>query len=205
MFGGRLRVFRTAYLSLVKFLEGSLSLIDEGSVEYFVKVLESAYREGRKVFVVGVGRSGLVGRAFAMRLMHLGFSAYVVGETVTPAAREGDVLVAISGSGRSAAVVAVAEVAKRLGVRVAALTSYPDSPLAKLADMVVVVPGRTKVSQEDRWEVRQLMGLHEPLAPLGTQFELVAQVLLDSAISELMARLGKDEEDLREFHANVEV
>jgi len=205
VFGGKLRVFRAAYLSLVKFLESSLSLIDEGSVECFVKVLESAYREGRKVFVVGVGRSGLVGRAFAMRLMHLGFSAHVVGETVTPAAREGDVLVAISGSGRSAAVVAVAEVAKRLGVRVVALTSYPDSPLAKLADMVLVVPGRTKVSQEDRWEVRQLMGLHEPLAPLGTQFELVAQVLLDSAISELMARLGKDEEDLREFHANVEV
>jgi 6-phospho-3-hexuloisomerase len=205
VFGGKLRVFRAAYLSLVKFLESSLSLIDEGSVEYFVEVLESAYKEGRKVFVVGVGRSGLVGRAFAMRLMHLGFSAYVVGETVTPAAREGDVLVAISGSGRSAAVVAVAEVAKRLGVRVVALTSYPDSPLAKLADMVLVVPGRTKVSQEDRWEVRQLMGLHEPLAPLGTQFELVAQVLLDSVISELMARLGKDEEDLREFHANVEV
>ena len=200
-----MRVFRTAYLSLVKFLESSLGLLDEGSVEGFVKLLESAYREDRKVFVVGVGRSGLVGRTFAMRLMHLGFSAYVVGETVTPAAREGDVLVAISGSGRSAAVVAVAEVAKNLGVRVVALTSYPDSPLAKLADMVLVVPGRTKVSHEDRWEVRQLLGLHEPLAPLGTQFELVAQVLLDSVISELMARLGKDEEDLKEFHANVEV
>lgn len=200
-----MRVFRTAYMSLVKFLEGSLDLLDEGSVEGFVKLLESAYREGRRVFVVGVGRSGLVGRAFAMRLMHLGFSAYVVGETVTPAAGEGDVLVAISGSGRSAAVVAVAEVAKNLGVRVVALTSYPDSALAKLADMVVVIPGRTKVSHEDRWEVRQLLGLHEPLAPLGTQFELVAQVFLDSVVSELMARLGKDEEDLREYHANVEV
>jgi len=192
-------------MSLVKFLEGSLDLLDEGSVEGFVKLLESAYREGRRVFVVGVGRSGLVGRAFAMRLMHLGFSAYVVGETVTPAAGEGDVLVAISGSGRSAAVVAVAEVAKNLGVRVVALTSYPDSALAKLADMVVVIPGRTKVSHEDRWEVRQLLGLHEPLAPLGTQFELVAQVFLDSVVSELMARLGKDEEDLKEYHANVEV
>lgn len=53
--------------------------------------------------------------------------------------------------------------------------------------------------------MRQLLGLHEPLAPLGTQFELVAQVFLDSVVSELMARLGKDEEDLREYHANVEV
>ncbi len=200
-----MRIFRTAYMSLVKFLEGSLDLLDEELVEDFLKLLESAYREGRKIFVVGVGRSGLVGRAFAMRLMHLGFSAYVVGETVTPAAGEGDVLVAISGSGRSAAVVAVAEVAKNLGVRVVALTSYPDSALAKLADMVVLIPGRTKVSYEDRWEVRQLLGLHEPLAPLGTQFELVAQVFLDSVVSELMARLGKDEDDLKEYHANVEV
>jgi 6-phospho-3-hexuloisomerase len=140
-----------------------------------------------------------------MRLMHLGFSAYVVGETITPSARAGDVLVAISGSGRTAAVVATAEIAKSLGVKVVALTSYPDSLLAKIADMVVVIPGRTKVSKEDRWEVRQLLGLHEPLAPLGTQFELVSQVVLDSLISELMDRLGLEEEDLKEQHANVEV
>lgn len=199
-----LRAFRRAYLSLVKFLEASINLISDSELDSLANLLESVYREGRKVFVVGVGRSGLVGKAFAMRLMHLGFSAYVVGETITPSARAGDVLIAISGSGRSAAVVATAEVAKSLGVKVVALTSYPDSPLAKLADMVVIIPGRTKVSQEDRWEVRQLLGLHEPLAPLGTQFELVSQVVLDSMISELMDRLGIDEEDMKEQHANVE-
>jgi 6-phospho-3-hexuloisomerase len=200
-----LRAFKRAYLSLVKFLEASLSLISDSEIDSLAGLLESVYRDGKRVFVVGVGRSGLVGRAFAMRLMHLGFSAYVVGETITPSARAGDVLVAISGSGRTAAVVATAEVAKSLGVKVVALTSYPDSLLAKIADMVVVIPGRTKVSKEDRWEVRQLLGLHEPLAPLGTQFELVSQVVLDSLISELMDRLGLEEEDLKEQHANVEV
>jgi len=200
-----LRAFKRAYLSLVKFLEASLSLLSDSEIDSLAGLLESVYRDGKRVFVVGVGRSGLVGRAFAMRLMHLGFSAYVVGETITPSARAGDVLVAISGSGRTAAVVATAEVAKSLGVKVVALTSYPDSLLAKIADMVVVIPGRTKVSKEDRWEVRQLLGLHEPLAPLGTQFELVSQVVLDSLISELMDRLGLEEEDLKEQHANVEV
>jgi 6-phospho-3-hexuloisomerase len=200
-----LRAFKRAYLSLVKFLEASLSLISDSEIDSLAGLLESVYRDGKRVFVVGVGRSGLVGRAFAMRLMHLGFSAYVVGETITPSARAGDVLVAISGSGRTAAVVATAEIAKSLGVKVVALTSYPDSLLAKIADMVVVIPGRTKVSKEDRWEVRQLLGLHEPLAPLGTQFELVSQVVLDSLISELMDRLGLEEEDLKEQHANVEV
>ncbi len=200
-----MKVFRRAYLSLVKYLEAALDFISESELETFLKLLESAHRDGRRIFVVGVGRSGLIGRAFAMRLMHLGFHAYVVGETVTPAARAGDVLIAISGSGRSAAVVAAAEIARSLGVKVVALTSYPDSPLAKIADMVVSIPGRTKVSHEDRWEVRQLLGLHEPLAPLGTQFELVAQVVLDSVIFELMSRLGVEEEDMLELHANVEV
>lgn len=200
-----MKVFKRAYMSLVKYLEAAAGLVSDSEVETLVKMLESVYREGKRVFVVGVGRSGLVGRAFAMRLMHLGFSAYVVGETVTPAARVGDLLIAISGSGRSAVVVAAAEVAKNMGVKVVALTSYPDSSLAKIADMVVTIPGRTKISYEDRWEVRQLLGLHEPLAPLGTQFELVAQVVLDSVISELMSRLGIDEENLREYHANVEV
>ncbi len=200
-----MKVFRRAYLSLVKYLEAALDFIPEGELESLIKLLETTRREGKRVFVVGVGRSSLVGRAFAMRLMHLGFHAYVVGETVTPAARAGDLLIAISGSGRSAAVVAAAEVAKSVGVRIVALTSYPDSPLARVADMVVTIPGRTKVSHEDRWEARQLLGLHEPLAPLGTQFELVAQVVLDSVISELMDRLGIEEEEMLEQHANVEV
>ncbi|MCX8184935.1 MAG: 6-phospho-3-hexuloisomerase [Sulfolobales archaeon] len=200
-----MKVFRRVYQSLVKYLEAAADFISEPEIEAFVKVLESIYRENRKAFVVGVGRSGLVGRAFTMRLMHLGFSAYVVGETVTPAARAGDLLIAISGSGRSAAVVAAAEVARSLGMKVVALTSFPDSPLAKKADLVVAIPGRTKVSHEDRWEIRQLLGLHEPLAPLGTQFEIVAQVVLDSVISELMYRLGVEEEDMKEYHANVEV
>ncbi|MCX8208383.1 MAG: 6-phospho-3-hexuloisomerase [Sulfolobales archaeon] len=200
-----MKVFRRAYHSLVKYLEAASDFISESELEYFVKTLESVYRENKRAFIVGVGRSGLVGRAFAMRLMHLGFSAYVVGETVTPAARAGDLLIAISGSGRSAAVVAAAEVAKSLNMMVVALTSYADSPLAKKADLVVIIPGRTKVSREDRWEVRQLLGLHEPLAPLGTQFEIVAQVVLDSVISELMHRLGVEEEEMKEYHANVEV
>ena len=54
-----------------------------------------------RVFITGAGRSGLVGRFFVMRLVHLGKSAFVVGETTTPAINEGDLLIAISGSGNT--------------------------------------------------------------------------------------------------------
>jgi len=86
-----------------------------------------------------------------------------------------------------------------------AITSYSDSPLAKTADAVVIVPGRTKVARIDDYFARQILGLHEPLAPLGTLFEDTAMVFLDSVVAELMKRLNKTEEDLEKMHANVEV
>ena len=51
-----------------------------------------------KILVAGAGRSGFAVKAFAMRLMHMGFDAYVVNETVTPNIEPGDVLVVGSGS-----------------------------------------------------------------------------------------------------------
>ena len=50
-------------------------------------------RKDRRIFVAGEGRSGFSAKGFAMRLMHLGYTVYVVGETITPALREGDLLV----------------------------------------------------------------------------------------------------------------
>ena len=61
---------------------------------------------------MGAGRSGLVAKAFAMRLMHLGFTAYVVGETITPAMRPKDLLVIFSGSGRTKTIADIAETAR---------------------------------------------------------------------------------------------
>lgn len=200
-----LKVFRESYAALSKFVISALDLINEDEVGKFIKLLETSYESGKKVLVIGAGRSGLIGRAFAMRLMHLGFNTYVLGETIVPALQPGDVVVAISGSGRTRLVVTAAEVAKSVGARVVAVTTFPDSPLAQIADYVVRVPGRSKISAEDDYNVRQLIGIYEPLAPLGTLFELTAMVTLDAVISELMTRLGKTEEDLRQRHANIEI
>jgi len=154
---------------------------------------------------MGAGRSGLVGRAFAMRLKHLGYDVYVLGDTIVSPVKQGDIVIAISGSGRTALIIAAAEAAKTVGAIVVAITSYVDSPLARIADIVVEIPGRTKISTIEDYFARQVLGLHEPLAPLGTLFEDCSMVFLDAIIAELMQRLGKDEEDLRKQHANIEV
>ncbi len=200
-----MRVFRESYMAISKFIINALDRISPEEVGSLVDFLIKTYNEGKKVLIIGAGRSGLVGRAFAMRLMHLGFSVYVLGETIVPALNPEDVVVAISGSGRTKLVVTAAEVAKSVGARVISLTTFPDSPLGKISDLVVRIPGRTKVSAEDDYNVRQLVGIYEPLAPLGTLFELTAMVVLDSVIAELMQRLGKTEEDLKRMHANIEI
>lgn len=98
----------------------------------------------RRVFVDGEGRSGLMAKGFAMRLMHLGYTVFVVGETITPAVEEGDVFVAVSGSGESAHVVSDTQKAARKGCRILAVTSKPQSTMAKLAGTVLTVPGTVK-------------------------------------------------------------
>jgi 6-phospho-3-hexuloisomerase len=198
------KAFDAALAEISDFIVKLSDSINREQVEKLVGMLIEAWSWGKIVLVVGAGRSGLVGRAFAMRLMHLGFRTYVVGETVTPGIGPNDLLLAISGSGTTGVVVAAAEAAKRVGAKVIAITSFPDSPLAKLADHVVVVPGRTKTSEEVDYFSRQILGMHEPLAPLGTLFEVGAVVFLDSIIAELMHRLGKTEREMRARHATIE-
>jgi 6-phospho 3-hexuloisomerase len=163
-----------------------------------------ALLKSRRVFVVGAGRSGLVGKAFAMRLMHLGMDVYVIGETITPSLRAKDTLLAISGSGETELIVETAKIGKKIGAKIIAVTSYPRSPLAKLADVVVTLPGRKEVAAIADYMKRELFGEYASLAPLGTLFEVGVMVFLDGIMAALMVKLGKKEEDLKARHATIE-
>jgi len=199
------KVFKTMY-SITNFINRSIDLIKPEQVERMINTLVETYKTGRsKVLVMGAGRSGLVGKAFAMRLLHLGYNVYVLGETIVPSIGKGDLVIAISGSGRTKLIVTAAEAAKYVGATIIAITSFANSPLGKIADIVVEVPGRTKIAKEEDYFARQILGIHEPLAPLGTLFEDMVMVFLDSVVVELMHRLGKTEEDLRAQHANIEL
>ncbi|OYT52269.1 6-phospho-3-hexuloisomerase [Candidatus Bathyarchaeota archaeon ex4484_135] len=196
--------FRRAAREIIEGTKKAIDEIDLEQVEELARMLVEAKERGRKIFVVGMGRSGFVGRAFALRLMNMSFDVYVVGETITPAAEKGDILIAISGSGETKGTVSAAEVAKEIGARVVAITSHPESTLGRMADHVVVVKGRTKVAERKDYIARQITGEMEPLGPLGTMFENACMVFLDSLIVELMARLGITEDEIRKRHANIE-
>ena len=157
--------------------------------------LADAVLEADRIYVAGGGRSGLMARAFAMRLMHLGRVTYVVGETTTPAIHRGDLLVSCSASGETHVTVVVSKVAQEAGARVFAITATPDSPMARLADETIVIPGPSRRGQEWQGKSSQYG---------GSLFEQALLIFLDAVTAEVGRRLGLTPQELDSRHANLE-
>jgi 6-phospho-3-hexuloisomerase len=176
--------------------------LQDEEIDAFIREILAADR----IYVMGAGRSGLVAKAFAMRLMHVGFHAFVVGETITPAMRRNDLLVIFSGSGRTKTIADIAETAKEIGGRIALITSNRESRIGKLADAMVIIENqRDEIRDETvEFEVRQMTGEHKSFAPLGTLFETAAMIFADACISQLMEVSMVDEKELKNRHANIE-
>src|SRR5688572_20272352 len=162
--------------------------IDERALKQFLDVLQPA----RRVFLYGRGRSGFVARAFAVRLMHLGYQTYVVGETITAPVAKQDVVVLVSGSGLTYPVVMTAELGRRQGATVVAITAQPESEVARLAHVVVPLVPPDGNGERGR------------LAPLGTIFETSAWLFFDAVVALLMQRLKETEASMRRRHATLE-
>ena len=141
----------------------------------------------RHTFVTGAGRSGLVARSFGMRLMHAGLPAFIPGETITPPAGEGDLLVAISCTGQTGITDYFARRAHQLGAKVVALTANADSLLGRDADKVVLLPA-----------------VAEGIVLQAAVFEHAASLCLDAVFNVLSDRLKIDQEGFRRRHANLE-
>jgi 6-phospho-3-hexuloisomerase len=199
-----LKWLKAAADEIVECIKSSIKALDMKEVEQLLKLMLEA--KEKRIFIVGMGRSGFVARAFALRLMNLGFNVYFLGETITPAAERGDLFIAISGTGSTKIVLTASAAAKEIGARVAAITSFPESALGQLADLVVTVKGRTKAGLpiEEDYLARQIIGEREPLTPLGSIFENNCMVFLDSLVVELMHRMARTEADLKRRHATIE-
>lgn len=158
-------------------------------------------RKAPRIYVMGAGRSGLVARAFGMRLVHLKKKVFIVGETITPAMRKGDLLVAVSGSGKTTSVVEVARASKGLGGKVAGITSNMDSELASLSDRIVMIPSEIIPRDVSSYDLRNIMGI--PLPPMGSLFEISVLIFFEACVLELMKQLGIEEEEMKKIHANL--
>ena len=162
----------------------ALERVEPATVARVVATLSRA----PQIFVYGAGRSGIIGRAFAMRLVQTGLRAYVIGESVTPIVQPGDVVVIISGQGESYSSIQTANIVRREGAQLIVLTSRPTSKLAHTASLLILLE-----FPEDADRPK--------LAPLGTLFESASMRFTDALIAEVLAARGETELSMRARHA----
>jgi 6-phospho-3-hexuloisomerase len=160
-----------------------------------LQAFERAILDSNRVFVTGLGRTGLMARGFAMRLMHLGRRVYHVGDVITPSIGEGDLLIICSRTGRSQVLSYYIRIARRAGATVAVVTASPESSVAAKADAMVAIDDRP--SRRSRANSR-------PPPPLGSLFEQALLIVLDQVVLDLMQALDLTEADMARIHTEFE-
>ncbi|EHH1188916.1 KpsF/GutQ family sugar-phosphate isomerase [Vibrio vulnificus] len=115
--------------------------------EQFEQACELILNNAGKVVVMGMGKSGHIGKKIAASLASTGTSSFFVhpGEAShgdLGMIERGDIVLAISNSGESSEILALFPVLKRLGIRIISMTGKPSSTMAKLADyhLQITVP-----------------------------------------------------------------
>ncbi|MBD3195227.1 MAG: SIS domain-containing protein [Candidatus Lokiarchaeota archaeon] len=168
--------------------------LDYQKIQNFLNLILEMFTSGKRIFVYGAGRSGLIGSCFAQRLMHLGINSCFVSDAVTYRYTSDDLLLIISGSGETTSPVAIAEKAKKIGGKIVLLTGNPKSTIGKLADIIIKIEGKSK----------EKAIAQKTLAPYTSLFDISALALLDSIGGTLMNILSITERDIDNRHASIE-
>ncbi len=172
-------------------IRDTLEYLQDKEIDEFLKRILSS----KRIFVAAGGRSGILIRAFAMRLIHMGFTAYVVGETITPSIRADDLLVVMSGSGETQSSYLILDNAKRAGAYTYLITAHQTSRMWQVAQGKIRIPGPTKLSLLDKERSEQF---------IGSLFEQASFIFLESIIQELRTKTKMDSEGIMKRHANLE-
>ncbi len=128
------KVFRTA----MQALEETFAILD---LEAFDRAADYLHRARQRDFY-GLGGSAQIARDVSHKFLRIGIRSQVFDDAhmmMMSASLLGpdDVAVAFSHSGNTAAVLDAVELARRNGARTIAVTNYPESPVARIVDVVL--------------------------------------------------------------------
>lgn len=179
----------------VKTIVGEINFVFRSVKEKEVKVLVKHLIKARKVVVCGAGRVGMVTRAFAMRLAHLGLDAYVVGDANVPKIGKKDFLLISSGSGETQTIYDLMVVAKKNGAKLGLVTGNPESRMGRLADCLVQIKAPSKTKPIDNFSSVQ---------PMTTLNEQCLWLFYDALVLDLMRATKQNAEDMKNRHSILE-
>lgn len=158
--------------------------------ENFANAVELIFRTSSRVIVIGMGKSGLIGRKIAATLASCGTPAIFIhpaeaGHGDLGMILKDDVLIAISYSGETREIVDLLDFIKRIGVKLISITGDLNSRLAKYSDIVL----EAKVGKEAG-----------PNGLIPTASSTAALALGDAMAIALMKKKGFGEKDFVFFH-----
>lgn len=115
------------------------SRLDAGAVGRVARRILAAERAGGRLHLMGIGKSAAVGRFIAASMCSTGTPANFLDAAdalhgSAGVVRKGDVVIALSNSGRTAEAVACARLLKGLGASIVGISADRRSPLARLSD-----------------------------------------------------------------------
>lgn len=150
-----------------------IELLDYESIQHTVDAIIST----QLLLVNGYLYSGQAGMVFTERMKGLGLPALLSWDHIgmkqnSRLACPGVVSLFISHSGTSQESIINSQLAKERGAKVIALTSYPDSPLALLADIKIIVPLQDKT-------------MFEYYYPAELAFSMILTVIYETAAEKL--------------------
>ncbi len=167
--------------------------LDQTQLQLFADTV----KQYQRIFCIGVGREGMMTRAFAMRLMHMGKEVHWIWDDTTPSIGEGDLLIATLGDGQIGHIDYVCRRAKEAGAFLYVVTGSPSGRTAReLADRVLFIPASVYRGTDE---------VVPSFQPMGNLFEQCLLMVFDIVVMKLVDETeGLSFEKMSKRHRNVE-
>lgn len=172
-------------------LRAGCATVSEAELTALVAEIAAA----RRIVAYGCGREGLMMRALAMRLYHLGCDVHMQGDMSCPPVGEGDLFLVSSGPGRLSTVGALIGQARAAGAKIACITAEPEGADPKSADLTLVIPVQTMARDQSA---------PTSVLPMGSVFEGAMFLIFELLILALRPHLHESLESMRARHTNLE-
>ncbi len=169
--------------NILRELEEVVNLVSEDQVQTAVQLIQNK----KRIFFSGMGRSGNVVKALAIRFMHLGYEAYVAGDASTPSIQKDDLLIAVSSSGATKATINHIEVAKKQKADVLLISAQCISP--QEITCYLCIPAKTMVTSFQH---------------AGSLFEQSVLIIGDALCAFLQQEKQISSEIMNQRHANLQ-
>lgn len=201
------------FTKISKAVIGELSTVAATIKPADAQLLAQAIKEARHICCYGVGREGLVMRALASNLHHLGLSVFFVGDIGMPVIGDTDLFLASAGPSYYSSVSALCLEAMRAGARVIAFTAHKTADLP-FTQETIRIPSQTlppcmptsngKACPFSANVVSFLPGGKWSIMHMGASYELSLWLMFECISLMLQKKLRVESSEMRERHTNLE-